>query len=55
MEYCLFQPQKHKLNIYKPKYIEIISILGGVESTLKKNQPELSSLMCIYSVYVTTL
>lgn len=52
---AFFNLSKHKLNIYKTKYIEIISILGGVESTFKKNQPELSSLMCIHSVYATTL
>lgn len=46
-----FNLSKHKLNIYKTKHIEIISILTGVEQTLKKNQPELNSLMCIDSAY----
>lgn len=52
---AFFNLSKRKLNIYKTKYIEIISILGGVELTLKKNQPELSSFMCIHIVYATTL
>lgn len=52
---AFFNLSKHKLNIYKTKYIEMISILVGVESMLEKNQPELSSLMCIESVYATTL
>lgn len=44
---AFFNLRKPKLNIYKTKYIETISTLLGVEQTLKKNQPELSGLMCI--------
>lgn len=40
---AFFNFSKRKLNIYKTKSIEIISILVGVEQILKKNQPELSS------------
>lgn len=54
---AFFNLHKPKLNIYKTKYIETISTLLGAEQTLKKNQPELSGLMCINGefAYSTTL
>lgn len=54
---AFFNLSKRKLNIYKTKYIETISALGGVDETLKKDQLELSGLMCINTefAYSTTL